>query len=200
MNDELSGQLTSSWQIPPYAQEALWVQGEGFPVKAEGAHGLFHLEEPANQIVVRWGGIDGPPIVALPWQPDCLEWNGRVAIGGTIDALHILPTPQYGTALLYVSGRPLEADYHPYPRVDERLSAPYRTANFSDSLASLVDVGITTWLIPAEKNHLLGYLRDALLRELRVQIYGHLADAASGLGEEFALPLIIDALTVFPDD
>jgi len=95
MNDELSGQLTSGWPLPGYAQGMLWLDTEAGTVQAEGAHGLFQLTAPSPLVTLRWGGEAGPALAQLRWRTDSLEWDGVVRIGGFVDALHLTEDPRY---------------------------------------------------------------------------------------------------------
>ena len=195
MNDELSGQLTSDWPLPVYAQGMLWLEGEADTVRAEGAYGLFQLNAPSPTLVVRWGATDGPALAQLRWQVDSLGWDGAVGIGGFVDALHLTDVP-YPIAVLHVGGQPLKHETTPYPAASVRPRLPYPLPAFPDGLVDSVEEGVTTWLAP-DDSPLLGLAQDALVSKLRVYCFGHLADENGGWHEHFALPILLEAMTLF---
>lgn len=198
MNDELNGQLTQTWTIPVYAREMLWVEGTGETVPAQGKRGTFSLETPSPIVTVRWGGADGPALTQLRWQVDSLDWDGSVRIGGFVDALHVteqldLPEP---LTVLHVGGQPLKPDALPYPAHPQRKQTPYAVPSFFDGLADAVDEGVTTWMALAD-SAVLVLAQDALVNKLRVYCYGSLAGDEAGWHEAFALPTILEAMSIF---
>jgi hypothetical protein len=199
MNDELNGQLTQSWTIPAYARDLLWVEGAGEPVQACGPKGSFTLDAPSQVVTVRWGGAAGPALVQLRWQVDALDWDGSVRVGGFIDALHISEQTELPDALtvLYVGGQPLKPDTEPYPSYAQRKQVPYAVPSYFDGLADEVDESVTTWMALSDSPVLL-LAQDALVSKLRVYLYGSLADDAAGWHEAFALPIILEAMSLFP--
>lgn len=201
MNDQLSGQLTgtqSGWQIPVYARGLLWLESDSGAVKAEGAQGLFTLEAPAQVLTLRWGGAEGPALTSLPWQVDSLDWDGSVAIGGYIDALHITEFEDFPAPLtiLSVGGQPLKPGVAPYPARSVRKSVPYSVPSFFDGLADEVSETVTTWMA-LEDSAALTLAQDALVSKLGVYLFGHLAEQEAGWHEYFALPLALESMTLF---
>ena len=198
MNDELTAQLTSTWRIPPYAQTMLWLTGETVePVQAEGEHGLFALDAPAPLLTLRWGGAEGSPLALLRWQADSLEWDGGVQSGGLVDTLHItaIPGAEYPIAVFSLGGRPLAPGVMPYPPAAARHRVPYVFPNFDEGLSE-AEEAVTTWLAP-DDSPLVALAQDALVSRLGVYCFGHLADEESGWHEYFALPILLEALTLF---
>lgn len=198
MNDELNGQLTQAWTIPTYARDLLWVEGAGETVQAQGARGAFTLDVPSPVVTVRWGGEDGPALTQLRWQVDALDWDGTVRVGGFVDALHVteqvdLPEP---LTVLHVGGQPLKPDAQPYPTRAQRKQTPYAVPGFFDGLAEDVDEGVTTWMALSD-SPVLVLAQDALVNKLRVYCYGALAEDAAGWHEAFALPIILEAMSIF---
>lgn len=198
MNDERSGQLTADWTIPKYARENLWIETETTLVQVEGEFGLFELEAPASHVTLRWCGGDGPALTQLRWQADNLGWQGSVAVGGYVDSLHMMAVP--GTDLpiivLYVGGHPLKATTLPYLSDRERRKIPYPTPDFHTGLAAEISESVTTWIVE-EDSPLATLVHDALLNNMRLYVFGQLADDSSGWGEHFALPLLLEAVTLF---
>ncbi len=198
MNDELNGQLSTDWSIPAYARDMLWLETDlGDMVRTEGEFGLFELEVPAALLTVRWGGEDGPALARLNWQVDTLGWDGRVSMGGYIDALHIteidgLPFP---IAVAIMGGQILNPDTTAYPISAQRRQLPYNSPDFDDALS---DAGedVSTWLI-SDESPLAGLAQDALVSKLPVHVFGRLADESGGWHRHFALPLLMEAFTLF---
>lgn len=198
MNDELSGQLTSDWVIPNYAQSALWLVSEHESVQTEGVYGLFTLTVPTRTLILRWGAENGPALAALTWQVDSLAWDGLIRLGGYVDALHVMALPLTAdpVTVIHVGGQPLKLSETGYPSAEKRQSVPYPAPNFNASLAQDVAESVSTWLIP-EKNMFGDMVQQAMLRNLHLQVFGRLADDASGWDEHFALPILLNAVTLF---
>jgi hypothetical protein len=198
MNDELNGQLAQTWTIPAYARDLLWVEGAGETVQAHGARGEFSLDVPSPVVTIRWGGENGPALTQLRWQVDALDWDGSVRVGGYVDALHVteqieLPEP---LTVLHVGGQPLKPDTQPYPTRARRKQAPYAVPGYFDGLAEDVDESVTTWMALSE-SPVLVLAQDALVNKLPVYCYGSLAEDDAGWHEAFALPIILEAMSIF---
>ncbi|MBI1259537.1 MAG: hypothetical protein GC204_18880 [Chloroflexi bacterium] len=195
MNDQLSGQL--GWTIPLYARNLLWLESEAGVVKVEGAQGLFTLEAPAEVLTLRWGSAEGPALTQLRWQADSLEWDGSVRIGGYIDSMHItelddLPAP---ITILQLGGQPLKPAVNAYLPRAARRSIPYPVTSFFDGLAE-VDETVTTWMA-FEDSAALILAQDALVSKLPVYCFGHMAEQEAGWHDLFALPIALEAMTLF---
>ncbi len=197
MNDETSGQLTNKWRIPDYAQGQLWVEGVGGAAQAEGAHGLFELSTSTPDVTIYWNNVhDGAALASLPWQPDSLEWDGSIKIGGYVDAIHLMEIPDVDLVVnvLYLGGQPLKPDIRPYP------DAGYRGAitqpDFHACLVSEITESYTTWIVP-EDSPLSQIAQDAMMNNLRLHCYGRLADDDSGWARFFGLPIVLEAMTIF---
>lgn len=196
MNDQLSGQLTTAWQIPEYARDMLWLETDAGIVRAEGVHGLFTLPAPAEVITVRWGGESGPALAQLRWQVDTLNWDGAVRVGGFVDAMHLtsLPRMPEPIVVLTVGGQPLKPSVTPFPTADQRRSVPYAPPDFFDGVADDIDESITTWAT-FEGSAPLALAQDALVSKMHVYCFGHLADTA--WQDYFALPIVLESMTLF---
>ncbi|HEX2622038.1 MAG TPA: hypothetical protein VHL11_17900 [Phototrophicaceae bacterium] len=199
MNDELTGQLAApDWQIPAYAQKALWLETDSGIYRTEGSQGLFQLDAPAQWVTVRWGHKAGPALVRLRWQPDSLDWDGTIRLGGMLDSLHLtgLAALEEVVAVLHLVGRPLQAEATPYPQPEDRQRAVYEPPDFLTSLADEIEDSGTTWLV-SEDSPLMSLSHDALMNGLRVWFGGSLAEDNSGWEQFFALPLLLEEVTLF---
>jgi hypothetical protein len=199
MNDELSGQLTSTWKIPDYAREALWIESDSSEsAQTEGEFGLFTLSAPASVINVRWGAEDGCILARLKWQADTLEWDGSARIGGYIDAIHLteIPGSPVAIAVLFMGGQPLKPAFAPYPNAQQRLMIPPHNTDFHAGLAAEAPESLTTWLVP-EDSPLMTFTQDAMLQNTRLYCFGRLAEKESGWDRHFALPLLLESVTLF---
>lgn len=194
----LSGRLTTGWNIPPYAQGALWLDSESGSVQVQGPQGLFSLPGPGPLLTLRWGDEHGPALAQLRWQAGGPGWDGRVMVGGYVAALHVaaLPGAEASFALVYVEGQPLRVGYAPYPDAAARERAPYPAPDFDEGLDETAGVDLTTWLA-APENPLVALLKDAMLADQRVYLFGRLAEEQEGWHYYAALPLLLDGLTLF---
>jgi hypothetical protein len=195
MNDELTGQLGSD--LPLYAQSSLWLETESGVVQTEGESGLFELDAPARLLTLRWGHKTGPALAHLQWQIDNLNWDGNVRIGGMVEAIHLTELPGLETTIVVVhlSGRPLKASALPYGSPSQRNRMSYEPPDFLESLVEDVDETTTTWLV-GDDSPLYGLVHDAMLNNLRVWFTGRLAEDGSGWDKLFALPLLLETVTL----
>lgn len=198
MNDETTGQLTTDWRIPDYAQNNLWLDTEAESIRLVGEHGSFMLTMPAQRLILRWGSADGPALAVLRWQVDTLDWDGSVKIGGYVDALHLteLPDSRVPIGVVGVGGQPLHPTTVPYPTAAMRKSAVYTPPDYFAGVDETLDEASLMWLV-GEDSPLLAMAENALLNKLRVWCFGQLADADGGWDDHFALPLLLESMTVF---
>ncbi len=178
------------WTIPAYAQGNLWLTDGDSGVQTQGPQGHFSYQGEANVLVVRWGASNGPGLVQLDRQVKTLGWDGTVGIGGYIDAMHMRMFGDEAVNLLYVGGQPL---MQPHPSVE---LSDFTAPDFHKGLVHAVADGVTTWLTLHE-SPLAATAHDAMLNGLRIYAYGRLADDDSGWGSMFALPLVLEAITIF---
>lgn len=186
----MSKLAAKQWAIPAYAQGNLWLADENSSVQPQGPQGDFTYQGEADALIVRWGRSDGPGLVRLERQADTLGWDGRVGIGGYIDAMHMRMFGDEAVNLLYLGGQPLTQSYPPV------ASGAFMPPDFHKGLVHEVADGVTTWLALTE-SPLAATANDAMLNGLRIYVYGRLADDDSGWGSVFALPLVLEAITIF---
>ncbi|MBK8027134.1 MAG: hypothetical protein IPK19_38535 [Chloroflexi bacterium] len=198
MNDQLSGQLVLDWAIPKYAQEMFWLESPSGAVQTEGVQGLFTLPEPADSLVLRWGGAEGPALARLAWRVDSLEWDGTVRLGGYIDAMHIAPAGEVDGAIvvLHLGGQPLKPGAAPYVGGAQRKSLPYQTPGFFEGIDDDTAESFSTWLA-VDDSPVLALAQDALVSKLRVWCFGRLTAEKARWHERFALPLWLGEMTLF---
>lgn len=197
MNDQLSGQLTTAWTIPAYARQMLWLETESGCVRTEGSNGLFELDDPADRLTLRWGGEAGPALARLRWQPDALEWDGTVRIGGTITNVHAqaLSTEGKRAQMLMVNGQPLKPGYTPFPPAGTNRQRAAHASSFTDTLADEVPFTVTTWIVTEENGALWSLAQMALVHRLPVHCVGQLAE--DDWHQYVALPLVLKSITLF---
>lgn len=198
MNDELSGQLADGrYHIPDYAQKCLWLQTEAESVQIEGQSGLFSLTTPTPMVTVRYGHEHGPVLTVLKWKADTLEWDGTVRVGGYVDALHLSDIPGFGAVgHIYLGGQPLGAEVNPISPAKSRHRDIYTPLDFYAGIVDDIEETTSTWLV-GEDSTLLTMAQDALMNKMRVWFTGRLADHNSGWERYFALPLLLEAITLF---
>lgn len=202
MNDERSAQLTSTWPLPAYAQDHLWIEGFSGAVRCEGVNGLFELPAPSPSVVVYWHDVkEGAALACLRWQVDSLEWDGQIRIGGYVDTIHLTQAGVGGlpVSVLTIGGQPLNAHYTPFPPASFRATTTYKP-DFHDSLMTDVPESYSTWILPLG-SPLTDAVQNALIHNLRLYCFGRLADAndpeEAAFVKQFALPIVLESLTIF---
>jgi len=199
MNDETNGQLTDDWVIPAYAQGMLWLEtGEHF-TRLEGQYGLFKLEYPATDLRLHWGKEAGVTLREFTWRSDTLDWQGEISQGGYVEAVHIttLPGLDFDVAVISLWGRPLRAAFQPYPTAGQRGQVPYASQPFESGILEASTEALTTWLVHAESS-LLTIAQDAMMNDGQLHMWGRLAAEATGFHRHIALPLLLEAVTLYP--
>lgn len=199
MNDEQRNQLTSNWRIPKYARDQLWVEGDSGAGRASGEFGEFELPAGGTSpVTIYWRDVHkGAALVRLPWRADSLDWDGGVRIGGYVDAMHItnIADGELTVAIIYLGGQPLRNSLRPYDTAADR-ETPEFMPSFHAALASDVTETISTWIAPFD-SPLTGIAQDAMQNNMRLHCFGRLADESSGWDRFFALPIILESMTVF---
>lgn len=199
MNDETNGQLTENWTIPDYAQGMLWLETDDQFVQVVGEHGLFKLDYPAAHLLLHWGKDEGAVLRALTWRTDSLEWQGEISQGGHVEAIHIssLPGLDFEIALIPLWGKPLMANFKPYPTALQRSQMPYISQDFESGLLDECEDALTTWLVHAE-SPLVTLAQDAMMNDGNLCVWGRLAAEETGFHRHIALPLLLESATLFP--
>jgi len=198
MNDDLAGQLTSTWQIPDYAQNRLWLDSEASSAKCEGEKGLFELDAPAQILTLRWNSDDGIPLTQLTWQIDNLQWDGSVRLGGLVEAVHLteLPGVDFPMAVVFFSGQPLRPAVTCYPDASQRdaknFPIPDYVAGVDDNLEPM-----TVPLITFADSPLVSIAQESLTQKTPLHVFGTLDSSDSHWHEFFALPIVWESVTVF---
>lgn len=200
METQQHGELAqTNWKIPDYAQALLWVEGDFNGVRIAGETGAFVLDESPEYVTVRWGGGEGAALARLAWQgKETLGWDGGVRVGGYIDAVHITEIPGLESPVMcfFVGGQPLKQDFSPYPTAAKRGDTPYLAPDFYTGLAAEVPESTSCWLVSAE-SLLADTVREAMSNSLRLYLFGHLAAESGGWHRLFALPVLLESVTVF---
>ncbi len=198
MNDEIRNQLTDTWHIPVYAQPYLWVEGLSGAGRAEGIHGEFELPSECPEVTVYWRDVHtGAALAHLAYKPGNLGWDGRVRVGGYVDAVHITEVAhaELTVAVIHLGGQPLLHDIQPYATPRNRASASF-VPDFHAALDSNTAETFSTWIAP-EDSPLTRIAYDSMLNNLRLHCFGRLADDENGWGGMFALPIMLESITVF---
>lgn len=197
MNDELTGQLTGGgFVLPAYLRGALWLVTDADTVALAGPGGLFALTAPARALTLHLGGETGAALARLTWEPDALGWDGRVAVGGTVETVTLREVNGVPLSVLGVVGRPLARGVSPVPLPATRTDPDALPPAFDEGLIADVDEGFYTYLLP-EDSAFAPLAETALLNRTRVWLDGRVAQDAEGWAAAVALPLVLEGLTLF---
>lgn len=198
MNDETTGQLTSEWIIPEYAQPHLWVDSEASSAPAEGPYGAFALDAPASVVTVRWGANDGTPLTQLRWRPDTLAWDGRVRLAGMVESIHIqqflgIEEP---ISVVSISAQALLPHVQAYPDASLREVSRFALPDFHDGIAD-DDEPLLVPLLVGTESPLERIAHEAMAHNFLLYCFGRLADEDAGWHQLFALPILWEGVTIF---
>ena len=198
MYQQQTFQLTSDWRIPSYAQSMIWAKNAVDAAPTTGEEGTVTLGIDKSPITLHWGNAQGPAFTQLKWQPDDLHWDGSIRIGGMVDAVHLSAFAGLDEtiAVVHIGGQPLLPDTAPFARADQRQNMPYAEPEWLEGIDNEVDFGYTTWLV-GEESPLYAIVYDALSSKLPIHAYGLLPSVTQGWHQHVALPILLQAITVF---
>ena len=188
--------LCKTWKIPDYAQPYLSVMTDGGDeIDIIGEQGEFSVSDTATHIIIRWGNS---PLVQLSWQRDTLDWTGSVRVGGFVTAIHMtqLPAIDLSLAIITMEAYPLKQSVKPFLSSAERDQLPYAPSDFLDGIHDESDEGVTTWLAEID-SPLMAVMQDAMNQGHRVYAFGQLAGEEQGWHKFFALPILLESVTLF---
>lgn len=193
MIDFQTSSLTDEhYTIPNYGVTSLLLQnGDEFAELTEPS-GVFHLmNSPAVWLPLRWKTPDGPLLIVVGWRPNSLGWDGQVAVGGYIDAIHLRRDNLTGVplAMICLGGQPMNLTYLKEQALALELAA-------HRGLAAHLPKTTTTWIIQQD-DPILAIAQSALFHNVMVHLFGRLAEDDDSIVGQFALPLRLEAITVF---
>ena len=197
-HNHLARVLTINYDIPVYAQPKLFVQSDAETVTVDGNQGQFQLTiAPSMMITLRWLDAAGAALYVFELQPESVAWDGRICVGGYIDAMHSYHAGgKDWLTLLYLGGQPVQTADIPGSIRSQSILANHNL-DFHQGLASHLHETVTTWLVPSE-SPLVAQAQAAMFRNARVHLFGELASDDDPAVNQFALPLRLNAMTVFP--
>lgn len=192
MNDFKSGYLAAEqYHMPDYVLSKLLLQSGQEFVSCHGQQGQFDLAAtPATRIILRWGAVDGPALLDMAWKPARLGWEGQVAVGGYIDAIHLSynGTTRRNLGMIYLGGQPMkQAAVAPPPNTEPAAH---------HGLAADLSITCTTWIVDQD-DPMLSYAQSALFHNATVHLFGRLLGGDDPLVQSFDLPISLEGMTVF---
>ena len=121
----------------------------------------------------------------------------RLRLRGYVDAMHVTEQTELPDALtiLQVGGQPLRPG-PAYPTAAQRRQVPYAVPSFFDGIDQAIGESVTTWLALTDSPALV-LAQDALVSKIPVWCYGSLAEDDAAWRDLVALPLSLDAMTIF---
>jgi hypothetical protein len=193
MNDELSGQLCDTWTLPKYSAGLLYACTPSESVLVKGNKGEFTLSTPSPVVTVRWGAADGISLAQLRWRADALGWQGRINLGGMVDAVHLIGGDDHTIGIAYFSGQVLLPHVTPFPRDARRLPTK---PSFFDSIDP-DDPLHTTWWVMDYDSPLFQLAHDAMSNKLNCFFFGRLSSDDELAGVRSPMPFSLDEATLF---
>lgn len=200
MSNALTTHIASSgWKIPAYLQSHLYVETPHETVQAKGDVGLFTLTQATDTLDLVMGGAGGTRIARLAWQHGGLGWRGDVRIGGMVDSMTLLTVNEQPLSAANVAGLLMKPNARPCVNAGKRGIADMEPMSYREGLFSLDDdEQLTTWVMP-EGGGFAAMLESAMFNSSKVWMVGEVATEGSGLHTHFALPLVLQQLTVFSE-
>jgi hypothetical protein len=198
MNDELTGALCDDFEIPAYALDRLWLDSESGAAECEGGSGLFTLEAPAQILTLRWNSPDGMPLTQLAWKADNLRWDGRIRLGGIVEAIHLteIEDVEMPMALIFFSAQALKPEITPYPDASQRKLHRIQSPQFLDGIDELQNP-MTVPLITFAESPLVPIAQESLMQHNPLYVFGTLAEEEDEWHKHFALPIVWESVTIF---
>jgi hypothetical protein len=119
-------------------------------------------------------------------------------LGGTVETIHLTEFPglEVLVAVILFEGQPVLPAFTPYPTAQQRHTLPEQAPDWLEFVDRECDPTITTWLIDSE-SPLFGVAQDAMHNGHQVYFHGHLAAEQVGWHKLVALPLMLEAVTLF---
>lgn len=188
--------LCSRWKIPPYAQPHLKITtdaGIEFPVIGE--NGEFTVDDTPRIVTVGWGDA---PLTQLRWASESLDWDGTVRVGGFVTAIHMteLQAIDVPLAIITMEAYPLKPSVVPFLSPNERNTQPYAPSDCLVGIDDETQEGVTTWIAEID-SPLTGVMQDAMNQGHRLYAFGQLATEEHGWHQFFALPILLESVTMF---
>ena len=190
--------LAPHWEIPSYVQNHLWVETETEVAQSTGMHGHISTTTSPNILLLRWGSATGAPLNQFSYQQGMVDWRGEVRLAGDPDSIHALELADLDItlAIILFSGQPLQAHTQPYPPASERAALETYETDYWHGVNSDIPAGLTSWIADAE-SPLVSLLQEAMMNRHQVYVFGRLAPEHLGYHYRFALPILLEAVTVF---
>jgi hypothetical protein len=190
--------LTVDYVIPAYAQSKLFVQGDTETVSVIGNQGMYQFATaPSVLLTLRWLDATGAALYVFEPQQESVAWDGQICVGGYIDAMHSYHAGgDKWITLLYLGGQPVQSADIPGSIRSQAILSDHNS-DFHRGLASHLHETVTTWLVGSQ-SPLVAQAQAAMFRNARVHLFGQLASDDDPMVTQFALPLRLKAMTIFP--
>jgi hypothetical protein len=182
------------WQIPPYAQDMLWLHCGEHVAQASGPRGAFAFDSAGHEIVLAWGVSEGPLLARWPLPRDgdplILNWPGTVGVGGFVERLHVFETRGLEVMVAEIEGDVLPPGYRRLPTLADMKTGLFRRGDEVEARPFLY-----TFLALADSVY-AEYLHHAMVSGLAVDCCATLGPQAGRWHEIAGLPLLLDSVSL----
>jgi hypothetical protein len=180
-------------KLPDYAREMLWLTGKTFQMQVPNTATIdlskFTGELP---LVLRWGTADGSPLQRWQAMTQYMNWQGEVAIGGFVEAVHLLVKGHLELMVMEVRGNTLDPDAIRLPSMADLRNAPFERTLFAEEDA----FNWYAFLLPLD-SPLSDFAHYALVNGQAVDCYGCFAEQVTGFQEVVGMPLVLESITIY---
>ncbi len=146
--------------------------------------------------MLAWGRPGGPPLAV--WHAgELVAWDGRVALAGFVERIHVLEAGEIELVVAEIEGSLLPRGYASLPDLDAMRAAPFARDPAADAPAARK---ATYPVIALADSIHADYLHHAMVSELSVNCTLALAPHEGGWHAVVGLPLLLENLSLLAPD
>lgn len=187
-------ELHLNLSLPAYAEGVLWLTSPPYFQQALPRQRTIELSTtPTIPLSLRWACADGAPLARWNALPETLSWNGKLRVGGHVDAAHFITLGELDLMIIEVLGNLLPLSVKRLPELSDLQAGFYMRDD--ETIEDEQDYWYA--FILSLDDPKADFAHHALVNGSAVDLYGHLAEDEAGFQSLVGLPLLLDSLTLF---